>query len=395
MADGNGTGKRRELWLDVLRVAAACAVVMMHTLTGAVDIFNVSGHAYGKLMLIIMDLVTWCVPVFLMISGYLFLKPGKEIPFQTMVGKYCLRIVLALLVFGIPFSCLELILAEKTFRFGMIWDGFLMVLTWKSWSHLWYLYLILSLYLLTPAIAWILKKVPVWSVAAAECVLVVGGSVFPWLNQVWSGAGLPVLPEQIWSGAGLSVLPEQIGNGGQLPALPDQAIYLFYYLFGYLLHAEGIKKIKKQYKGLTACTVALVLGMIVYRLSDARQIQMAYNYPPTVMLAVSFMMLGRMIDKAKEVCRVENGDAREQTSRMSKEPQKLTEKLILNLSQLSFGIYLVHPVFLNIFYKFLHVTPAAGNFALRFPLFFAVTFLAAAGTAWMMRKISLLRRYVL
>lgn len=357
MNAGNGTGKRRELWLDVLRVVAACAVVMMHTLTGAVDIFSASNHAYGKLMLIIMDLVTWCVPVFLMISGYLFLKPGKEISFQTMIGKYCLRIVLALLVFGIPFSCLELILAEKTFRFGMIGEGVLMVLTGKSWSHLWYLYLILVLYFLTPAIAWVLKRVPVWSVVAAECVLAVGSSVFPLLNQIWEGVHLPVLP--------------------------DQAIYLCYYLLGYLLHMErGKKSLQKQYKGPALCIGVLVLGMILYRISDVRQIQMAYNYPPTVLLALSLMILGKMIYReGKDKCTEMKDD--------------IPEKIILSLSQLSFGIYLIHPVFLNMFYKFLHVTPVEGNFAVRFPLFFAVAFLGAAGTTWGMRKIPLLRRYVL
>ena len=105
--------KERTIWLDSMRMIAACVVVLMHTLTGSVDIMNTAEYQEGRLMLIIMDLVTWCVPVFLMISGYLFLNPDKKITFRQMLGKYCLRIILALLVFGIPFSFVELLLIER------------------------------------------------------------------------------------------------------------------------------------------------------------------------------------------------------------------------------------------------------------------------------------------
>lgn len=354
MTGGNKTGKRRELWLDVLRVLAACAVVMMHTLTGAVDIYHVADYTNGKLMLIIMDLVTWCVPVFLMISGYLFLKPKKKIGLKTMVSKYCLRVVLALLVFGIPFSCLELILAERTVRIGMVWEGFLMVLTMKSWSHLWYLYLILVLYLLTPAFVWVVERLPLWSVVTVEFVLAAGSCVLPFINQVLEST--------------------------KIKALPEQLIFIFYYLAGYLLHAERLERSnRKRQWCLGACVGIIIIGMVVYRLSDIRQIQMAYNYPPTVLLALGLMLLGQGL-----YCRSGRTWAGD-----------IPKNLILSLSGLSFGIYLVHPVFLNLFYKLLHVMPVEGNFAVRFPVFFAVTFLGAAGTTWILKKIPPLRKYVL
>ena len=42
----------RLFWLDVLRALAACAVVMMHTLTGAVDIMNTAAYEDGQWMLL-------------------------------------------------------------------------------------------------------------------------------------------------------------------------------------------------------------------------------------------------------------------------------------------------------------------------------------------------------
>lgn len=348
MSDIRVNGKRRELWLDILRALAACAVVMMHTLTGAVDIFSAGEHANGKALLIIMDLVTWCVPVFLMISGYLFLNPKKQIGLVTMVRKYCLRIVLALLLFGIPFACLELVLAERTFRIGMVWEGLLMVLTMQSWSHLWYLYLILLLYFLTPAMKWLLERLPDWAVILLEVLLVAGSSILPFAGEL-----------------GASVMP----------VFPDELIYVFYYLFGYCLHMKG-KKVSRKGEVLSpgALILAVIAGMIGYRLTDAEQIQMAYNYPPTVLLALGLMCLGKGLQG--------NGSG-------------WFERVALGLSGLSFGIYLVHPVFLNFFYKFLHVTPMEGMFAVRFPIFFGVTLLGAAGVTWVLNKITPLRRYVL
>lgn len=58
--------KKREVFLDGLRVAATCAVVMLHTITGAMDITNMSEYPLEwKVFLAGLDLLCWCVPVFL------------------------------------------------------------------------------------------------------------------------------------------------------------------------------------------------------------------------------------------------------------------------------------------------------------------------------------------
>ena len=348
----------RELWLDVLRVAAACAVVLMHTVTGSVDIMNTGQYSQGRLLLIVMDLVTWCVPVFLMISGYLFLNPRKEISFQKMLRKYCLRIVLALLIFGIPFSCLELILAERRLRIGMLWDGLVMVCAMRSWSHLWYLYLILLLYLLTPSVKWLLKKIPEWAVVSVAVILVVGSSILPFVNK-WMGTDMPVLSEQL--------------------------IYVFYYLYGYFLHKNHTKEGEgKNLWTMCAISAFLVAGMVCYRFLGKDTIQMAYNFPPTVLLSVCQMHIGQ--------CLWRRGQGKHNKK---KNYHKAYGKGIMVLADLSFGIYLIHPVFLNLSYKFLHFTPMDYPLALALPLFWVAVMLCSVASTWIMRKITPLRRYVL
>ena len=64
----NGLSGPRKQFLDVLRVLATCAVVLMHVLTGATDVTDASiVPEYRSLLLSVMDLVTWCVPIFLLI----------------------------------------------------------------------------------------------------------------------------------------------------------------------------------------------------------------------------------------------------------------------------------------------------------------------------------------
>lgn len=349
--------KQRENFLDRLRIGATCAVVMLHTVTGVMDATDMSLFpVQRKVFLVMMDLVCWCVPVFLLISGYLFLNPGRSLDFRTMAVKYCRRIVLALFLFGIPYACLEQIAAEKSFHPKMIWEGFLMVLRGQSWSHMWYLYLIFFLYLLTPALRVILDKLPRTAVYLLLAALFTGSSILPFVR-------------------GMLELES-------LPALPDWGIYFFYYICGYLFvcrrnsgsvkkpRAEGsVHGWRRKFIPIAAC--ALAAAMAVSRIAGF-SFQMAYNYPFTAALALLLFAWGinaRGTDK--------------------------NAGLWESASALSFGVYLIHPVFLNIYYKFLHVTPLSFPVWVSLPLFFLGTLLPAALGAWVLRKLPFMRRYVL
>lgn len=350
------TGKKREIWIDVLRVAAACAVVLLHTVTGVMDTADMSTrNGENTVFLIIMDLMTWSVPVFIMISGYLFLDPEKELTFGRMLTKYCKRVVLALFLFGIPYACLEQIAAKHTFLPEMLWRAAVMVLKGQSWSHMWYLYLILMLYLLTPLFRRILKLLPrpgVWSIAA---VLILGGVVLPFISR--------------------------LTGDRKLFRLPDDSVYVLYYLLGYLFVSAKKDELKSRKKGNESRKWLLVLGIgllavliIVSRLVGEYSVRMAYNYPPTVLLAVLLMQLAAEWKPVS--C-------------------KAGRTWLQPLASYSFTIYLIHPVFLNVFYKFLHITPLSFTLALSLPFFYLVTLFLSLAGAWILNHIPILRKYVL
>ncbi len=376
--------REREVFLDKLRVAATCAVVLLHTVTGVMDHTDMGAWPLEKtVFLVILDMVCWCVPVFLLISGYLFLNPERKVTMRNIVLKYGRRIVLALFLFGVPYACLEQIAMERCFRWGMVGRSFVMVLRGESWSHLWYLYLILFLYLVTPAIRKLLEILPrpiIYGLLAALCI---GSSVLPWLSKLF----------------GLDTMP----------ALPDGGIYLFYYISGGLfVRKPGMEEPVKSAEetGTTAdCSLAecrrtdresvnrgnaggkswlwpglaavLAAAMACSRLPGSYTVQMAYNYPFTVML--SLLLFGWGNSRRGTVSR--NGRSMEHFWKQA--------------ADLSFTVYLVHPVFLNTAYKFLHVTPLSFPVGISVPAFWGITLLLSAAVAWVLYRIPPLKKYVL
>jgi hypothetical protein len=400
----NGLSGPRKQFLDVLRVLATCAVVLMHVLTGATDVTDASiVPEYRSLLLSVMDLVTWCVPIFLLMSGYLFLNPERTLTYPVMIKKYCRRIALAILLFGVPYAASELVVAERTFRIRMIPEALKMTLTGHTWSHMWYLYLILFLYLITPLLKKVLRVLPVWGVAAVMAVIFLGSSVAPFLNKVLDVNSIPVLP--------------------------DGGVYFLYYLCGYFFAVREVCVDKGRNAGgqmvesgsgrsagentewcgetqnvesrawnvwLTAAVAVLALEMILSRTLAGFSIQMAYNYPFTVLLAVLLFAAGW------------NGGG-DGAALAAREKDRIHRISWQEAGALSFAVYLVHPVYVNLLYKFVKITPftvleqcgvqsvAAGQAVLILLLaaFCLVVLALATATAWVLRKIPVLRKYVL
>lgn len=363
----------RESFLDKLRVAATCAVVLLHTMTGVMDTTDMSLFSLeNKVFLVALDFVCWCVPVFVLISGYLFLNPARKITMRDMLAKYCRRVALALFLFGVPYACLEQAALEHTFKTGMLGKGFLMVLQGKSWSHMWYLYQILLLYLITPVVKWLLEQVPRPVVYVFLGVLAAASSILPCLAKLLG-----------WE------YPE---------ALLGIYVYLFYYLCGYLFAVSG-NAAKAREGGGEACVwmlpgaaAAIALATAAARLSGIRTGRTAYNDPLTVLLAL--LVFGSGLAWSR------NGK-KNMGEKAKKDVGKNVEKSAKNTgfwgqaSALTFAVYLVHPVFLNFFYKFLHITPLDFDIRASLPLFFSGTLLASFATAWALRRIPVLRKYVL
>ena len=252
----------RQVFLDVLRVTATIAVVMMHTVSGVLyGYFDMNGYERRiKAFRAIIDATSWSVPIFLIVSGYLLLNPKKRITWKDTFLKYCRRIILVLILFGIPYAVLELVGYLHTFEWWMIPRGIKNTAMGRSWSHMWYCYLILILYLVTPLLKWILQKVPKAAVYAVMAILALGVSILPYIEVLF-----------VWP---------------RFLAIPDQGIYLFYFLCGYLWSVSEHRPNKKEGIACLSLFFVILLLEMGSRFIEGYELDMAYGYPPTRLAAL-------------------------------------------------------------------------------------------------------------
>ena len=96
--------------ISVMRIVSTLAVILLHTCSALTDnamIYELSVDQYYVLTDIV-HLMTWAVPIFFMVSGALLIDEHKEITYSFIWKKYCKRIILALVIFGVPFSMMEI-----------------------------------------------------------------------------------------------------------------------------------------------------------------------------------------------------------------------------------------------------------------------------------------------
>lgn len=72
-----------------------------------------------------------------------------------------------------------------------------------------------------------------------------------------------------------------------------------------------------------------------------------------------------------------------------------TERL-WKIDRLCFGVYLIHPLFINFVYKFLKVTPVSfDKYCLMVPVFWIFFVCCGISASWAMSRIKPLKKYVL
>ena len=92
------TDQNRAYYLDVLRIIATLAVIMLHVSAqnwDTVDVHSFAWHVFNFFD----SLVRWAVPVFIMISGAVFLDNDRPLSIQKLYRKNILRATPAALSF--------------------------------------------------------------------------------------------------------------------------------------------------------------------------------------------------------------------------------------------------------------------------------------------------------
>ena len=135
---------KRVICFDWLRIISAVAVIIIH-ISGS-ELFNYKiGTDAWNMHNLLDSLCRFAVPVFIMISGALFLPPEKNINLRKLFSKNLVRIITAFLFWSVVYACVKYDGDMKAFLKSVI----------LGHHHMYFLYVIAGLYISVP----ILRKI--------------------------------------------------------------------------------------------------------------------------------------------------------------------------------------------------------------------------------------------
>lgn len=328
-------------YLDLLRFIAISCVLLLHIVSGITDTIpeQMTLSQMGVYQAV-KSVCTVGVPLFLMISGTLFLSPQKELTLKTLFLKYLRKITLALVLFGTFFAIVELVIVNKTFSIEYIPLGFLNMLCGNSWAHMWYLFAIIGLYLFLPLLKTFTAHASRQFYFYLLILLFVIGSLLPTIE---------------------SILHIQFGF-----MMPVTGICLFYYMCGYYIHTYAASTSRSR---KIACVVLILSTLfLIFSCVINTHYSFSYESPVVICMSICIYYLASASTREWQFCS--------------------------RLRNYYFGMYLVHTVYLNIAYKWLHITPLLFGGYILLPIFFLAVFALSLLTAWVMKQVPLLGKYV-
>ena len=333
--------RKRILWIDILRIIGMISVIMIHVIGNTVNTLWLTGSA-RTIFNIIDKILYFAIPMFVMISGAMFLN--RDVTYKK-ISKYCLKIFIAIILFGATFSFIELFYINKNISLEYIPQIIKKIISGDTWAHMWYLYLIFGLYLITP----VLSKINNNLEKKDSIIFLIVMYIFTIL-----------LPEIAYF--------FKINIGFNIPL----SSYIFIYFYGnYIINKSVSNKFKKFSYILGVITIIYVI-YIAY--NETYVLSLTYTSTPIILLSnfVILLLKDREITKNNSV-----------------------GHLIKSLGICSFGIYILHQIFINIVFKFIKL-----DFILDYPYIGLFTYtlgilIVTYLIVFILRKIKLVRNYIL
>lgn len=343
----------RIIYLDLLRIAACIAVIMVHV--SADNWYSLSPADPRWQVLNAYDSVAhFCVPAFFMISGTTFLNAGKELPLGVLYKKYVLRIVVAYLFWSLVYAIAGYAASGEALAFPAAL-AYILQATLESHYHLWFLPVIAGMYILAPLLRQIVLK------PETEKYFLILFLVF--------GVCIPTLQlfDIPYAWALQSIIVMEIVTG-----------YAGYFMLGHYLHLRDVsKRFRLASYALGACGfIACIVVSQVYSLEAGEPVAKLYGYTTLSSLlsvAAVFLFFKYCVSKWKWAVK--------------------HRRFIQGLSSCTFGAYLIHDFFLSALYES-GVHSLAFNTIAAVPLITFAIFILSIGSSWLIRRIPVIHKYI-
>lgn len=352
------TENGRLAYADLLRTFAALAVVVLHISACWLEQTAVGSTSWTVLCLYD-SLVRWCVPVFVMLSGAFLLDPKKSVTYRDIFLKYILRVLIALLVWGTFYALLDYGHSGPTFTWAGVKSALNHVLWADTHYHLWFLYMIIGLYLITPILRAFIRGASRGTLHWFFLLVFIFYSLVPVLNELFPGRmALPMA----WTGR--FDIHMVLG-------------YVGYYVAGYYLKNYTLNRLAEFIIYILGIggAVATAWGnyILSVRCGTFNGVFFEYRAPNVVFMSVAVFVLFRYV--------LGISDERSRRQRMG------------GVAKISLGIFLVHDFFIMLLRHF-DITTLSFHPALSVPVLSAAVFLCSFAVAWLISKIPLIGRFL-
>lgn len=289
--------------------------------------------------------VKWAVPCFIMISGALLLNPARKVSYGK-IRKYIKRMVVVLLTFGVFYAFLELFFETRRVSIAIILQSILNMLQGQSWSHMWYVYMLIGLYLITMPLRYVMDNVTEKELEGMVIGLALGLFILPSINTVFS------LKLENYM-----LISEYVG----------------WYVIGYYLSVTKRNWVKIAVP-IAIVSVILMIGLenvFLFQRNESFLLNHQTKNVLTLGLGMSVFILVKYIArtvgyKDGVFCRI--------------------------ICENSFAIYLIHPFWINLIYKVFKITPLSFPIYIGIPVLFLVVFIMSLISGAVVRKIPLIRK---
>jgi len=332
----------RIVYLDILRILAILAVITMHV--SSVKWYVTSPISYEWNVYNFYDSIArWAVPVFVMISGAIFLDNNKEINIKKLFFKNILRIITAFLFWSLFYILVHYKSIENI-------NDFIEKLILGHY-HLWFLYMIIGLYIITPFLRKITEDEDLTKLFLI--ITFIFTILLPTLSQ------LPCLSilNTILSRTNLNMK------------------YITYFVLGYYLNTKEITL--ENRKLIYLLSFLGFLTTIVGSSIIANYKMEPYGLYNEFLLNVFFESIGIFLI-------IKN---------LSIHIKIKYKKLIDILSLNSFGIYLIHDFIIEILQKN-NIPPLTSHPLFSIPLLIILTYIISLVISIFIHKIPILKKYI-
>lgn len=219
------------LYLDILRCAATYMVIALHCVSGYIQAPSLYGTRSWWACLAVNSVARAGVPLFFMISGFLNLSDQRSLEIGGFYRRRLKRVLIPFLFWDAVYFLIGCYSGQTRASLGRFLSE---LLVQGSKYHLWFVYEMAAIYLLTPFLKRLVDQLTVPQLWLLESIILLPTSILPMVN---------------------TLLPVYIA-----PLRPLLEGYLGYYLLGYILRRGDISS-AGRYAAYLCALAGLGLGI--------------------------------------------------------------------------------------------------------------------------------------